>query len=74
LNKCCTKERVVAKVAAVSKKWKKSFTPAGDSEPVPESKRVKRTGVAAISVPVTPKLEPVNSLFEAKDSDPEISS
>jgi hypothetical protein len=72
--KCWTKEPVVAKVAAISRKMKKTSAPAADSDPVPESKRVKTAGVAAVSVPVAPKLEPVNSQFEVEDSDPEIYS
>jgi len=31
-------------------------------------------GVAAVSVPVVPKMKPVNSLFEVEDSDSEIYS
>ena len=62
------------KVAAVKRKRRKTSAPVADSEPVPESKRVKTAGVAAVSVPVAPKLEPVNSLFEVEDSDPEIYS
>jgi hypothetical protein len=71
-HKCWTKEPVVAKIAAISFKRKKISAPAADSEHVPELKRVKMARISAITVPVTPKLEPINSLFDVKDIDPEI--
>jgi hypothetical protein len=73
-HKCWTKDPVVVKVAAVSRKRKKSSAPEADNAPVPESKKVKTGGVAAVSAPVAPKKEPVNSLFVVEDSDPEIYS
>ena len=73
-HKCWTKDPVVVKVAAVSRKRKKSSAPEANSALVQESKKVKTGGVATVSAPVAPKKEPVHSFFVVEDSDPEIYS
>jgi hypothetical protein len=70
---CWRKEPVTARVAATRKRKRASAPSGADTDPVPESKKGKTAGVAAVNVPVAPKLESRGSLFEIdEDSGPEI--
>jgi len=73
LTTCWKQELVTARVAATRKRKRASGGTEPSADSVPDSKNCKTRGVAAVYVPIAPRVESRGSLFDIdENSDPYI--